>query len=384
MGLIKAAAGAVLGTLGDQWKDFYSVSSEIAPTVAISAAQLQGTNAGRGSNASGSEGIITNGSKFIVPEGYALVLSQDGAFTGFVTEPGAYTWNTEALDSASIFAGNGFWNPLVKASWERFKFGGRPQSEQQAFFVSLQELGNNKFSSAAEIYWDDKFLNTQAGAMVRGVYSVRLEDPLLFLKAFVPPVYFKNGKNFDLTDLDNPSAQQLFNELVASLSAAFSKYANDPSKGNRIAQIQMDSVGFGSTLAEVIEKDYSWRASRGISIVSTAIVSIQYDEATKAVLQTVQRADALAGQRGNSNLQASIAAGIEAAGSTEGAAGILGIGFAAGSLGLGNVQQPNTPPASPSQAEDSFSKLANLKKMLDEGLITQADYDTAKAKLIGL
>jgi membrane protease subunit (stomatin/prohibitin family) len=384
MGLIKAAAGAVAGTLGDQWKDFYSVSPEIAPTVAISAAQAQGTNAGRGSNTKGSDGIISNGSKFIVPEGYALVLVQDGAFTGFVTEPGAYTWNTDDLDSQSIFAGNGFWNPLIKGSWERFKLGGRPKSEQQAFFVSLQELGNNKFSSAAEIYWDDKFLNTQAGAVVRGVYSVKLDDPLLFLKAFVPPVYFKNGKNFDLTDLDNPSAQQLFNELVASLSAAFSKYANDPSKGNRISQIQMDSVGFGQAMAEVIEKDYSWRGSRGISIVSTAIVSIQYDEATKAVLQTVQRADALSGQRGNSNLQASIAAGIEAAGSTEGAAGILGIGFAAGSLGLGNVQQPNAPQTPPGEADDTFTKLSKLKKMLDEGLITQEDYDNAKAKLLDL
>jgi membrane protease subunit (stomatin/prohibitin family) len=138
-----------------------------------------------------------------------------------VTEPGGYTWNTEALDSESIFAGNGFWTPLVKNSWEKFKLGGRPQSEQQAFFVSLQELGNNKFASASEIYWDDKFLNTQAGAVVRGVFSVRLLDPLLFLKTFVPPVYLKNGRNFDLTDLDNPSAQQLSMRLLEVFQRLF-------------------------------------------------------------------------------------------------------------------------------------------------------------------
>jgi len=172
MGLIKAVSGAIGGTLADQWIDFYSISPELAPTIAISAAQKQGKNSGRGSNTSASEGIITNGSKFVVPEGYGLVLVQDGAFTGFVTEPGAYTWNPDDLDSSSIFAGNGFWNPLIKNSWEKFKLGGRPKSEQQAFFVSLQELGNNKFSSASEIYWDDKFLNTQAGAVVRGVFSL--------------------------------------------------------------------------------------------------------------------------------------------------------------------------------------------------------------------
>jgi membrane protease subunit (stomatin/prohibitin family) len=248
----------------------------------------------------------------------------------------------------------------------------------------LQELGNNKFASASEIYWDDKFLNTQAGAVVRGVFSVRLLDPLLFLKTFVPPVYLKNGRNFDLTDLDNPSAQQLFNEVVGSLSAAFSQYANDPNKGNRISEIQKDSVGFAAALAGVVEQDYAWTKSRGLTIVSTAVVSIQYDESTKAVLQTVQRADALLGSRGNSNLQASMAAGIEAAGSTEGAAGILGLGFAAGSIGLGSVQQPNTPAPTETPADDSFAKLANLKKMLDEGLITQEDYDSAKSKILGL
>ncbi len=380
MGLVQAAVGAISGALGDQWKDFYTVSDSITPTTAISAAELKGTNAARGSNTAGSVAVISNGSKIIVPENYALVLVQDGAFTGFVTEPGAYTWNTEALDSASIFAGNGFWNPLVKNSWERFKFGGRPQSEQQAWFVSLQELGNNKFATPSEIYWDDKFLNTQAGALVRGSYSIRLTDPLTFLKTLVPPTYLKSGRNFDLTDLDNPVAGQLFNEVVSSLSAAFARYANASGQGIKMADIQKDAVGFAGTLAEVIESDYKWASERGISLLNTAIVSIQYDEATKNLLQVVQRADSLSGQRGNSNLQASIAAGIESAGSTEGAAGILGIGFAAGSMGLGSIQQP----ASSSNEDDAFTKLQSLKKMLDAGLITQADYDTAKDKLLGL
>lgn len=384
MGLIRAAAGAVGGVLGDQWKDFYTVSSDIAPTVAISAAMKEGIDAGRGSNSTSSTAIITNGSKFIVPEGYGLVLVQDGQFTGYVTEPGAYTWNTESLDASSVFAGDGFWGPLAKVSWERFKFGGRPSSEQQAFFVSLQELGNNKFSTAGEIYWDDRFLNTQAGATVRGVFSIRITDPLLFLKNLVPPSYLKNGVNFDLTDLDNPTAQQLFNEVVGSLAAAFAKYVNDPNKGNRISQIQMDAAGFAASLAEIVENDFDWEKSRGIKIVSTSVVSIQYDESTKAVLQTVQRADALSGQRGNSNLQASIAAGIEAAGSTEGAAGILGIGFAAGSVGLGAMPQQQASTAATEVSENPFEKLASLKKMLDAELITQADYDAAKAKLLDL
>lgn len=385
MGLVRAAVGAIGGTLGDQWKDFYTVPSWVSGTTAIFPAQKQGTDNSRGSNKFGSRAIITNGSKFVVPEGYGLILMQDGAFTGFISEPGAYIWDTEALDSKSIFADDGFIAPLIKNSWERFKFGGKPQSEQMAIFVSLQELSNNKFGSASEIYWDDKYLNAQVGAIVRGSYTLRILDPLLFVNKFVPTKYLQQGEAFDFTDLDNAASQQLFNEVVASLAGAFSIYLNAPDKQNRMTQIQQDSIGFGKSLSSVVDSSYQWKEQRGIEIVKTAIVSIEYDESTKALLKTAQRADALSGNRGNSNLQASVAAGIEAAGSAEGSAGILGIGLAGGSIGLNNLQQESQPSsADVSESNSPIEKLQQLKEMLDAGLITQTDYDLAKNKILDL
>jgi membrane protease subunit (stomatin/prohibitin family) len=384
MGLIQAAIGALTGTLADQWKDFYSVPSNISSTTALLAAQKLGTDSGRGSNVSGSTAVISNGSKFVVPEGFGLVLMQDGAFTGFVTQPGAYIWDSEALDSKSVFNGDGFVTPIIKASWERFKFGGRPQSEQLAFYVSLKELSNNKFGSASEIYWDDKYLNAQVGAMVRGSYSLRILDPLLFIQKFVPNQYLQSGQRFDFTDLDNAAAQQLFNEVVGSLAGAFSNYVNSGDKENRMTKIQQDSVGFAKSLSAAVDSAYNWKSERGLEIVSTAIVSIEYDESTKIILQSAQRADALSGARGNSNLQASVAAGIEAAGSTEGASGILGIGLAAGSIGLNGLQQGQTPAAGTDQNVNLTAKLQELKDLLAADLINQADFDAAKNKLLGL
>ena len=90
MGLIQAAIGAIGGTLADQWQDFYTVPDGLAPTAALFAAVPRGQNAGRGSNTHGSDGVITNGSRIVVPEGYGLVLMQDGAITGFAAQPGAY------------------------------------------------------------------------------------------------------------------------------------------------------------------------------------------------------------------------------------------------------------------------------------------------------
>jgi len=380
MGLVQAVKGAVGGVLADQWKDFLTVPSGLPATAALFAAVPRGTNAGRGSNTSGSSNIITNGSKIVVPEGYGLLLMQDGAVTGFAAEAGGYEWRSDEVNSQSIFAGDGLVTPLIRQSWERFKFGGQPGTQQAAFFVSLKELPDNRFGTQSEIYWDDGFLNTQVGAVTRGSYTLKIVDPILFVKNFVPARYLQPGQVFDFTDLENAAANQLFNEVVSSLAPAFSLYTNDPGKGNRITRLQQDSLGFAKSLSDAVEQGYQWSSDRGLAIVKTAIVSIEYDANTRELLKTVQRADALSGSRGNSNLQASVAQGIQSAGETGGAAGLVGVGMAGGMLGgLGNLQQQPAP-----AADDPVAKLQKAKQMLDLGLITQADYDALKAKALGL
>ena len=383
MGLIQAVSGAVGGMLADQWKDFYTVPGGLPPTAALFAAVPQGTNAGRGSNTKGSSNIITNGSKIVVPEGYGLLLFQDGKITGFASEPGGYEWNSDDINSKSIFTGGGLVDSLIKQSWERFKFGGQPGSQQAAFFVSLKELPDNRFGTQSEIYWDDAFLNTQVGAVTRGSYTLKIVDPILFVKNWVPAKYLQPGQVFDFTDMDNAAAGQLFNEVVGSLAPAFSLYSNDPAKGNRISKLQQDSIGFAKSLSQAVEDAYQWKSDRGLVIAKVAIVSIEYDANTRELLKTVQRADALAGNRGNVNLQASVAAGMQAAGEHSGSAGLVGLGMAGGMMGgIGNLQQPVAPPAP--AAEDPVAKLKKAKEMLDLGLITQADFDALKAKVLGL
>ena len=384
MGLIQAAKGAIGGMLADQWKDFYTVPAGLPATAALFAAVPQGTNAGRGSNTRGSQNIITNGSKIVVPEGYGLLLFQDGKVTGFAAEPGGYIWDSEDINSQSIFAGDGIVGPLIKQSWDRFKFGGQPGSQQAAFFVSLKELPDNRFGTQSEIYWDDGFLNTQVGAITRGSYTLKIVDPILFVKNFVPAKYIQPGAPaFDFTDMDNAAASQLFNEVVGSLAPAFSAYTNDPNKQNRITNLQRDSLGFAKSLSDAVEQGYQWKSDRGLVIHKVAIVSIEYDDNTKELLKKVQRADALSGSRANANLAASVAQGIESAGEEGGSAGLVGIGMAGGMLGgLGGLQQPVTPAAPP--AEDPVAKLKKAKDMLDMGLITQADFDAVKAKVLGL
>ncbi len=453
MGFIKAFAGALGGTFADQWKDFYAPMPNVPGTAAIFQAVPQGTNAGRGENTKGSENIISNGSKIVVPEGTALITLQDGAITGCITEPGGFVYTSDDPNSRSIFAGDGLLTSTLGQSWERFKFGGQPGAQQTAFYVNLKEIPNNRFGTQSEIYWDDAYLNAQVGAVTRGTYTLRIVDPLLFIKNFVPSAYLQPGAAiFDFADMDNDAGAQLFNEVVGSLSAAFSNYTNDPSKGNRITKIQGDQIGFAQSLSQAVEDGYQWKSDRGLEIVKVALQAIEYDEDTKALLSDVKKADALAGARGNSFMQQSVARGFQAAGENGGNAGgmaFMGMGMnAVGGAVSGlqqpvyqqpmqqqpmqqqpmyqqpmqqqpmqqqpmqqqpmqqqpmqqepvqqqpaqqePVQQPAQPVQEPAQGtaqpaeEDPYEKLAKMKKLVEQGVISQEEFDQAKHKLLGV
>ncbi|TDP79181.1 membrane protease subunit (stomatin/prohibitin family) [Brachybacterium sp. AG952] len=406
MGFIQAFKGAVGGMLADQWKDFLTVPNGLPQTAALFPAVPQGTNAGRGSNTRGSENVITNGSKILVPQGYGLITVVDGRATGLVTEAGGYEFNDSSPDARSVFAGEDLLASTVGTSWERFKYGGRPSSQQLAFYVSLKEIPDNRFGTQSEIYWDDAYLNAQVGAVTRGSYTLRIIDPLLFVHNFVPASFISaNAPVFDFSDPDNAAGNQMFQEVVGSLAQAFSRYTNDPDKGNRISRIQGDSVGFAQSLSAAVEEGYRWSSDRGLAIVKTAIVSIEYDQRTRELLADVQKADALSGARSQSFMNQAAARGVQAAGENGGGAGLAMFGAGMGAAGgMVNPVQPWAPPgqqgapqqqapaegqqapqqqAAPAQ-EDPVAKLAQYKQMLEQGLISEEDYEAAKKAALGL
>ena len=439
MGFIKAFAGAISGTFADQWQDFLMPRNDVPATAALFQAVPSGTNAGRGSNTNGSNNIISNGSKIVVPEGTALITVQDGGITGLVVEPGGYIFSSDNVNSQSMFAGDGIFGQVLRQTWDRFKFGGQPGGQQLAFYVNLKEIPNNRFGTQSEIYWDDAFFGTQVGAITRGTYTLKIVDPLLFIKNFVPAKYLQPGAEvFDFADMDNDAGTQLFNEVVGTLSAAFSIYTNDPSNGNRISKIQSDQIGFARSMAQAVEDAYQWRSDRGLEIVKTAILAIEYDDDTKQLMKDVKKADALSGARGNAFMQQAVARGMQAAGENGGGAAnmaFMGMGMNAASNVMGGMQQQPTQssyqPAfnqAPQQSgygqapqgyqqqpgygqapqgyqqqpgygqapqgyaqqpvqqqgEDMTAKLIQMKQLLDAGAITQEEYDAVKAKVLGL
>ena len=440
MGFIQAFTGSIGGTFADQWKDFLQPVPDVPGTAALFPAVAVGQNAGRGSNTKGSTNIISNGSKILIPEGTALITVQDGMITGFVGQPGGYIFQSDDINAKSFFSGDGIIESVVKQSWERFKFGGQPGSNHAAFYVNMKEIPGLRFGTQSEIYWDDAYLGAQVGAITRGSYSMKIVDPIVFIKQFVPMDYINSCKIFDFDDMNNPANDQLFTELVGSLSAAFSMYTNDPSMGNRINKIQADQIGFAQSLSAAVEEGYRWKSDRGLEIVKVALAAIEYDADTKALLSDVKKADALSGSRGNSFMQQSVARGFQAAGENPNGGGALGMGFMGMGMGAvggaaGGLQQPvnpnpgyaqipqpqgapgqagygqpapaygqpapgapvqydqygnpimngvpGAPAPAPAPAEDPYAKLASLKQLCDQGVISQEEFNAAKAKVLG-
>ena len=201
-------------------------------------------------------------------------------------------------------------------------------------------------------------------------------------------------------------------------------------------------------MAQAVEDAYAWRGDRGLQIVKTAILAIEYDQDTKELMKDVKKADALSGARGNAFMQQAVARGMQAAGENGGGAGMafMGMGMNAAGGVMGGMQQPNTQgsyqpnfgggqpqmnqgygqpqmnqgygqpqmnqgygqpqmnggyseqpqmnqgygqpqmnqPMGQPGGEDMAAKLLQMKQLLDAGAISQEEYDAVKAKVLGL
>ena len=193
-----------------------------------------------------------------------------------------------------------------------------------------------------------------------------------------------------------------------------------------MSRIQGDQIGFAQALAQAVEDGYQWKTSRGLQIAKTAILAIEYDEDTKALMSDVKKADALAGSRGNSFFQQAAARGMQSAGENGGGANMafMGMGMNAAGNMMGGVKQPdagnsyqpnfgagqvnqnqaynqgqnqnynqgqnqayNQGQASPSPSqdqEDPTEKLIKMKKLLDAGVITEEEFAKMKSDLLGI
>jgi membrane protease subunit (stomatin/prohibitin family) len=182
MGLIKALAGAIGGTLADQWKEFFYCDAIDADTLVVKG---QKRITSRSSNTKGNDNIISNGSGIAVADGQCMIIVDQGKVVEFCAEPGQFTYDNSS--EPSIFAGK-----LGKSIIDTFKtigrriaYGGDTGKDQRVYYFNLKEITDNKFGTAAPVPFK-VVINEQLGFRLsvdlkcNGVYSYKLVDPILF------------------------------------------------------------------------------------------------------------------------------------------------------------------------------------------------------------
>ena len=326
MGLIKAIAGSIGGTLRDQWLDLIKCDNMDMDTLMVK----QTTKTGQ----------ISKGSRIIVAPGQVAVIYDSGSILDATAEEGVYTFDQSS--SPSFFAGE--FGPVFKEMWQRFTYGGTPAKEQAVFFFNTKEIMGNKFGTATPIIfqdWDHGSFNpangreTPLSLNIRcyGKYTFRLDDMAVFMRQYasVGNVVKKDA----LTE-------QMRSEVVAALQAVINAYGT---KENQVRALELPSKT--AEMKKLMDEnvfDADIR-TRGVRLVSFIIESVSLDEKSQQKIDEFE-AGANAAQARGSMLGTMRAAASNEAGAGTGFMGIgmAGMGFGtAGNMMGGSMMPPEHP-----------------------------------------
>lgn len=350
MGLIKAAVGAVGGTLGDQWKDLISCEDMGNDTLMVK----KTTESGQ----------ISKDSRIIVAPGQVAVIYDSGTILDATAEEGSY--NFDQSTSPTFFAGQ--FGDVFKEMWTRFTYGGTPNKEQAVFFFNIKEIKDNKFGTGNPIPfqdWSHPIPNQMTGTMtplrvqVRcyGKYTFKISDPAIFMR--------NHAGTADVVKKDD-LVEQMRSEVIASFQNVLNELGTSnhkvpvlelPSNTDEIKKTMDDKV-FDAPIRE-----------RGIQLVSFSVESVTLDDESTKKIDNYELSS-------NSFMQQGTLVGAysnavqDAANNANGAAnGVLGVGMmnmASGGMIGGTAQGVfGQKGATTAEPVDPFAKSDEVKEQED-------------------
>ena len=328
MGLIKAAFGAIGGTLADQWKEYIYCDSLPNDVLVVKGSKRTSK---RSSNTKGNENIITNGSGIVVSDGQCMIIVDQGRIVEICAEPGEYTYDMSS--EPSIFSGGlgtGI-KETFKTIGKRFAYGGDTGNDQRVYYFNTKELVDNKFGTANPIPFRvvDRNIGLDIDVSVRcnGVYSYKIVDPLLFYTNVCGNV----EQQYDREEIE----VQLKTEFVSALQPAFAKISELQIRPSAIPGHVLELC---DAMNEALTK--KWQQTRGLAVVSIAMNPVTLPEEDAQLIKDAQKNAILR----DPTMAAATLAGAQAdamksaASNTAGAmTGFMGMGMA-GQAGGANMQ----------------------------------------------
>lgn len=324
MGLIRAVAEAVKGSLADQWLEVYEPDDMGDQTVFTSGVLIR-----RGQNTKGTPDTVSNGSVIHVYDNQFMMLVDGGKIVDYTAEPGYYKVDNSSLPS--MF--NGQLKDTLKESFSRIKFGGQTPTAQKVFYINLQEIKGIKFGTRNPINYFDNFYNAELFLRAHGTYSIKIVDPVRFYAEAIP----RNKDHVEITDIN----EQYLSEFLEALQTSINQLSAD---GIRISYVPSKGRELSKYMAQTLDED--WNQMRGMEVQAVGIASISYDEESTKLINMRNQGAMLGDPTVREGyVQGAMARGLEAAGSNANGsmAGFMGMGVgmqASGAM-MGNASQVN-------------------------------------------
>ncbi len=341
MGLIKALTSSTSSALGDQFKEFVT-----CPSVDKNVLIVRGTVSHGEGNKNPSEGVITNGSRITVPQGWAMMLVDNGKVVEFSSEPGEYTYDNSS--EPSIFyggLGKGILD-TIKTIGSRITYGGQTARDQRVYYVNLLNVLGNKFGSPQpKKITDEKYGIIEVTFF--GEYAYKVDDPV----ALVGNVIGANAK--DQVTFDEVMGSQLKNEFVEQITKAITEVM-------RLKKVSFGDMGmYGSDISDKMNEILSptWKEKYGIIVTDVAMGDINVTDESLARINKIDDATIFSDAKLQSGLLANASAeALKAAASNENGAmmGFAGLNMAnnagAGMMGVANQNAQAQAQANPTPA----------------------------------
>ena len=320
MGLIKALSEATSSALGDQFKEFVS-----CPTISKNVLIQRGlVNHGKG-NRNPSEGVISNGSTIVVPQGMAMMIIENGEIKEFTAEPGTFYFDTGS--EPSIFTG-GLGKGIIdtfKTIGKRFTYGGQTAKDQRVYYVNLLTITGNKFGSPQpKKITDEKYGMLEVTFF--GEYAFKVVDPILLVNSVI-------GANAeDTVTYEEVIGSQLQSKFIEKLTQAISIVM-------RKNKVSFGDMGlYNSDISDEMNVclDESWRKNYGLEVTDVALSDINLTDESMVKVNKIDEATIFSNKNLQSGLMASASADAlrgAATNSNGSMMGFMGMNMASGAAG---------------------------------------------------
>lgn len=270
MGLLRATTGSISQVIGDQFKEFITPATS-DKTVLV---QKGVVNHGSG-NSNPTEGIITNGSKIVIPEGYAMMIVDNGAIKEFSAEAGEFIWDQSS--EPSVFEG-GFFKGIgdsIKRIGNRITFGGQPAHDQRVYYVNLLNITGNKFGSTnTETIFDPVYGSVEITFF--GEYSFKVVDPTILITNVL------GSMPKDEVSVEEVVGGQLKMEFTSNVSTCIADLMTSNNISfNTVQKYKNEVVKVMNNLL-----DESWVKQYGLEIQDMAL-NINASDESKAIIRKV-------------------------------------------------------------------------------------------------